>query len=167
MSPPRAIVGVAATVALGGGAVVLFVTSNAVGGFGLLAGGALLVAAFQAMGQEVVDGRQESDAIDDLTAERREELLRGTSLFLREARSRVSIRPARSFVGAFAADVNGVRLGFVPAIVCDQATETEDDGFVAFVHDGRRWRGPGLPCPGTPDDAVARAERCVSPIDLA
>ena len=37
-------------------------------------------------------------------------------------------------------------------------------GYAAFVHDGDRWRGPGLPCPPGQSDAVKHAARCVSPL---
>ncbi len=111
--------------------------------------------------------RSESDDIITLGDDRHKELIRGTSLYLREMRYRYSIRidhsnqPDRQ---PFAADVNTVRLGFIPAIITDNTNDRQGFGYVAFVYDGRRWRGPGLPCPGAQDDAVHHAAKCVSPL---
>ncbi len=110
---------------------------------------------------------EESDDIMDSSEARRRELIRGTSLFLRDHRYRYSVRldthPTRDR-GPFGADVNSMRLGFVPAIITDNTTDRQGRGFVAFVHDGRRWRGPGLPCPGDQAEAVRHATRCVAPL---
>ena len=65
---------------------------------------------------------------------------------------------------AFSAEVNTIRLGFVPAIITDNTNDRQGFGYVAFVHDGTRWRGPGLPCPADQSEAVQHAARCVSPL---
>jgi hypothetical protein len=112
-------------------------------------------------------GRQESDDINDLTDQRRRELVRGTSLYLRELRYRYSIRidPVQTASHrCFSAEVNTVKLGFVPVVIMDNTNDREGLGFVAFVHDGNRWRGPGLPCPAGQVEAVRHAAKCVSPL---
>ena len=112
-------------------------------------------------------GRHESDDINDLTDQRRRELVRGTSLYLRELRYRYSIRidPAQTAGHrCFSAEVNTVKLGFVPVVIMDNTNDREGLGFVAFVHDGNRWRGPGLPCPAGQEEAVRHAAKCVSPL---
>jgi len=110
---------------------------------------------------------KESEDITDTSDERRRELVRGTSLYLRELRYRYSIRFDPSDAGerkAFSAEVNTIRLGFVPVIIIDNTNDRQGFGYVAFVHDGKRWRGPGLPCPAGQSDAVKHAARCVSPL---
>jgi hypothetical protein len=52
----------------------------------------------------------------------------------------------------------------VPVVVTDNTNDRQGFGYVAFVHDGVRWRGPGLPCPDDPALAVKHAARCVSPL---
>jgi hypothetical protein len=109
----------------------------------------------------------ESDDINDAAPERRRELVRGTSLYLRELRYRYSIRfdPVESTERkCFSAEVNTIRLGFVPVIIIDNTNDRQGFGYVAFVHDGKRWRGPGLPCPAGQMEAVKHAARCVSPL---
>jgi hypothetical protein len=142
------------------------VTTRTVGAVTGLAGLAcLLVGALAA--RRPPDAREESDDVTELGEARRRELMRGTSLYLREMRYRYSVRldtrEARDR-RPFAAEVNTIRLGFLPAIVTDNTTDRQGLGFVAFVHDGTRWRGPGLPCPADQADAVRHAARCVSPL---
>jgi len=111
--------------------------------------------------------RSEADDISALAESRRRELIRGTSLYLREMRYRYSVRfepadaPERR---CFNAEVNRVKLGFIPAVVSDNTNERQGWGYVAFVFDGRRWRGPGLPCPDGQAEAVRHAAKCVSPL---
>lgn len=110
---------------------------------------------------------KESEQINDTTVERRRELVRGTSLYLRELRYRYSIRIDPTEAGdrkPFSAEVNSIKLGFVPVIIIDNTNDRQGFGYTAFVHDGRRWRGPGLPCPAGQSDAVKHAARCVSPL---
>ena len=112
-------------------------------------------------------GRRESDDINELTAQRRRELVRGTSLYLRELHYRYSIRldPIQTTdQRCFSAEVNAVKLGFVPVVIIDNTNDRQGLGYVAFVHDGKRWRGPGLPCPAGQDEAVRHAAKCVSPL---
>lgn len=112
-------------------------------------------------------GRPESPKITDLTEQRRRELVRGTSLYLRELKYRYSIRSEaspRSDQPCFTAEVNSVKLGFVPVIIIDNTNDRQGYGYVAFVHDGKRWRGPGLPCPAGQVEAVRHAAKCVSPL---
>ena len=111
--------------------------------------------------------RVESDDITELSEARRKELMRGTSMYLRELQYRYSVRldvRESAHAGCFAAEVNSIHLGFVPAVITDNTTDRQGLGFVAFVHDGRRWRGPGLPCPADQAEAVRHAARCVSPL---
>ena len=111
----------------------------------------------------------EVDRMDEVPVERRRELMRGTSMHLREMRYRYSIRQPSDDSGdqrCFTAEVNSIRLGFVPAIITDNTTDRQGRGFVAFVYDGKRWRGPGLPCPGGQHQAVRHAARCVSPLSI-
>jgi hypothetical protein len=111
--------------------------------------------------------KHEPDSIDRLPPARRRELIRGTSLYLREMEYRYSIRPDPSEGGerkCFSAEVNTVRLGFVPVLITDNTTDRQGYGYMAFVHDGRRWRGPGLPCPAGQAEAVRHAARSVSPL---
>jgi hypothetical protein len=131
----------------------------------LLVGGVVLLAAFVFRGQTAE--RTESDDITMLGPERRRELFRGTSLSLREMRYRYSVRldvHETADRRAFTAEVNAIHLGFLPAIVIDNTTDRQGYGYVAFVHDGTRWRGPGLPCPADEAEAVRHAARCVSPL---
>ena len=93
--------------------------------------------------------------------------MRGTSLYLREMRYRYYVRLDRTDSAghrAFSAEVNTIRLGFVPAIVTDNTNDRQGFGYVAFVHDSTRWRGPGLPCQASQTEAVQHAARCVSPL---
>jgi len=110
---------------------------------------------------------RETSDIRELSNDRRRELMRGTSMFLRDSRYRYSIRLDGSDSSRrreFNAEVNKVRLGFIPAIISDTTTDREGPGYVAFVYDGRRWRGPGLPCPADQTEAVKHAAKCVSPL---
>jgi hypothetical protein len=112
-------------------------------------------------------GRHESDNINDVPDQRRRELVRGTSLYLRELHYRYSIRldPVQTADHrCFSAEVNSVKLGFVPVVITDNTNDREGLGFVAFVYDGNRWRGPGLPCPAGQVEAVRHAAKCVSPL---
>ena len=106
----------------------------------------------------------ESESVEHLSRERQNELIRGTSLQLRTMKYRYSVRPDSGGRGAFSARVNQIHLGFLPVVITDNHTDKQGLGFVAFVHDGRRWRGPGLPCAGTREDALAHAARCVEPL---
>jgi hypothetical protein len=111
--------------------------------------------------------RSETDDISDVAPERRRELVRGTSLYLRELRYRYSIRIDPTDAAerkCFSAEVNTIRLGFVPVIIIDNSNDRQGYGYAAFVHDGKRWRGPGLPCPAGQAEAVKHAARCVSPL---
>jgi hypothetical protein len=113
---------------------------------------------------------REPDDVLQLEEGRLRELVRGTSLYLREMRYRYSVRfdpGSPDCRECFTADVNGVRLGFVSVVIMDNESDRQGRGYVAFVHDGRRWRGPGLPCPAGREQAVAHAARCVSPMDAA
>lgn len=119
-------------------------------------------------GSSAVSGpKRESDDINQITEQRRRELVRGTSLYLRELHYRYSIRldPAQTAnQRCFSAEVNTVKLRFVPVIITDNINDREGAGYVAFVHDGKRWRGPGLPCPAGQIEAVRHAAKCVSPL---
>jgi hypothetical protein len=106
----------------------------------------------------------ESDQVEQLARERRQELIRGTSLQLRQMKYRYSVRPDSGARAAFSARVNQIQLGFLPVVITDNQTDRQGLGFVAFVHDGRRWRGPGLPCAGTREDALEHAAKCVEPL---
>ncbi len=111
---------------------------------------------------------QEPDDVSQLSEQRRQQLIRGTSMHLRNMRYRYTVRAEHHELGdrqCFNAEVNSVHLGFVPVVIADSATQKHGYGFVAFVFDGRRWRGPGLPCPGGRDRALQHAFRCVSPLD--
>jgi hypothetical protein len=112
-------------------------------------------------------GRQETSDMNDLSPQRRRELVRGTSMYLRELKYRYSIRLDQNEAGehrCFSAEVNSVRLGFVPVVIIDNTNDRQGYGYVAFVHDGKRWRGPGLPCPAGQVEAVRHAAKCVSPL---
>lgn len=112
-------------------------------------------------------GPRESEDVRELAPQRIRELVRGTSLYLRELRYRYSIRLDPNDAGehrSFSAEVNTVKLGFVPVIITDNTNDRQGQGYVAFVHDGRRWRGPGLPCPAGQVEAVRHAAKCVSPL---
>lgn len=110
---------------------------------------------------------KEIDDIGKVGDDRRRELVRGTSMHLRNMNYRYSVRFDNSEAGArrcFSAEVNTVRLGFVPVFITDNTNDRQGHGYIAFVHDGRRWCGPGLPCPGEQTAAVRHAARCVSPL---
>ncbi|MEM7228859.1 MAG: hypothetical protein AAF432_08595 [Planctomycetota bacterium] len=109
----------------------------------------------------------EVDDIRALEESRRRELIRGASKQLADFQYRYSVRMHNVDTGehrCFNADVNGVHLGFIPAIITDNTNDRQGYGYVAFVHDGNRWRGPGLPCPAGQMEAVRHASRCVSPL---
>lgn len=113
-----------------------------------------------------IEGFTESDAIEQIGRERCNELIRGTSMHLREMRYRYSVRSDRTDAGGrkpFTAQVNTIPLGFLPVILTDNETDFQGYGYLAFVYDGRRWRGPGLPCPDGRDTAVAHAKRNIKP----
>lgn len=129
-----------------------------------LAGAIVLFATFIRRGRSPL---VEPAQIEELHRDRRAELIRGTSLHLREMRYRYSIRIDRSERAPFSIEVNTVPLGFVPVIITDSADDRQGEGYVAFVYDGRRWRGPGLPCAGGPARAVEHAKRCVAPLSDA
>lgn len=118
-------------------------------------------------GDAPASSKRESEDIESLTPLRCRELVRGTSLYLRERRYRYSIRldPNHSSdQRCFTAEVNSVKLGFVPVLIIDNTNDRQGLGYVAFVHDGKRWRGPGLPCPAGQVEAVRHAAKCVSPL---
>jgi hypothetical protein len=126
---------------------------------------ALLI--FRPGGNPRLGRRRETDDMKTLTPDRRRELIRGTSLYLRELNYRYSIRLDPTETGehrCFTAEVNGVKLGFVPVLITDNSNDRQGYGYVAFVHDGKRWRGPGLPCPSGQVEAVRHAAKCVSPL---
>jgi hypothetical protein len=106
----------------------------------------------------------EPERIEQLEETRRNELIRGTSMHLRDMKYRYSVRYDRSEREPFTADVNTVTLGFVPVIIIDNQTDRQGYGYVAFPYDGRRWRGPGLPCGGDRAEALQHAARCVAPL---
>ena len=111
---------------------------------------------------------EEPDDVSQLSTERRHQLVRGTSMHLRDMRYRYSVRAEHHELGGrecFNAEVNNIHLGFVPVMITDNATDKQGYGFVAFVYDGRRWRGPALPCPGGRERALQHAQHCVSPLD--
>lgn len=111
---------------------------------------------------------EEPDDVSQLSDQRRQQLIRGTSMHLRNMHYRYTVRAEHHDLSdrqCFNAEVNSVHLGFVPVVIADNATEKQGFGFVAFVHDGRRWRGPGMPCPGGRERALEHALRCVSPLN--
>lgn len=111
--------------------------------------------------------RREPEDICDLPPGRHGELIRGTSKFLREMGYRYSVRLDANATGeraCFSAEVNSLRLGFVPAVIMDNEDDRQGYGYVAFVYDQQRWRGPGLPCPSGRAEAMEHAARCVSPL---
>lgn len=117
-----------------------------------------------ALRRRPTSGLEETERIEELGPQRIAELLRGTSLHLRDLRYRYSIVPDRSGRASFSQNLNALRIGFVPVVIHENAGDRQGDGFVAFVYDGRRWCGPGLPCAGGPERAVAHATRCISPL---
>ena len=130
-------------------------------------GGSILAILLALRSPGVGRGRQETSDMNQLSPQRRRELVRGTSLYLRELKYRYSIRLDPNQSGehrCFSAEVNRVRLGFVPVVIIDNTSERQGYGYVAFVHDGKRWRGPGLPCPAGQVEAVRHAAKCVSPL---
>ena len=109
----------------------------------------------------------ESEDIGNANEERLKELVRGTSLHLRDMKYRYSVRIDTSRAGdrqCFSTEINTIKLGFVPIFLLDRTDDRQGQGYLAFVHDGKRWRGPGLPCPADQVDAVRHATRCVSPL---
>jgi hypothetical protein len=106
----------------------------------------------------------ESNQIGLVPEDRIREMIRGTSMHLREMKYRYSVRADPGERSCFNAEVNTIKLGFVPVIITDNHTDKQGVGYVAFPYDGRRWRGPGLPCAGSPQEAVAHATRCVEPL---
>ncbi|MCP3903984.1 MAG: hypothetical protein GY715_10155 [Planctomycetes bacterium] len=152
-------------------AVIVVWTTESIGGplaAGLLVGAGVLGIVIFLLGRPRERGPLvEPDDMSRISDERRRELMRGTSLFLREMKYRYSVRlDTREAVDrrCFSAEVNSIRLGFIPAVVTDNSNDRQGLGFVAFVHDGNRWRGPGLPCPADQAQAVQHAARCVSPL---
>lgn len=109
---------------------------------------------------------REPQEMSELPKEKQHELLRGTGLHLREMKYRYSVRIDHNQTVdrcCFNADVNTIMLGFIPVVITDNATDKQGFGFVAFVYDGNRWLGPGLPCPGTKEQAIAHAQESVAP----
>ncbi len=144
---------------------VLFQSMLGWGGLGIGLAGIVLAMLIQSHPEP---GQIDHDDIRDLAESDIMALLRGTSVKLRDMRYRYSIRPDRDGGrDRFTENVNGYRLGFVPVIILENLTERQGYGYVAFVHDGSRWCGPGLPCGGDAREAVEHASRCVGdPEDL-
>ena len=110
----------------------------------------------------------EPQEMSELPRKRQHELLRGTGLHLREMKYRYSVRIDHNPTidrCCFNADVNTIKLGFIPVVITDNSTDKQGFGFVAFVYDGNRWLGPGLPCPGTKEQAIAHAQESVNPLE--
>lgn len=105
----------------------------------------------------------ESDDINHLPLDRRKELIRGTSMHLRDMKYRYSVRHDQGTRPCFNREINGILLGFVPVILLDTTNDRQGYGYIAFPYDGTRWRGPGLPCGGSPEQAMEHAARCVEP----
>ena len=166
--PVRAVlVGVAVIAAAAGGALWLWRGPGVLVWILLVCGAIGLIVA--RMGPRGGTARlEEPDDVSQLTTERRHQLVRGTSMHLRNMRYRYSVRAEHHELSdreCFNVEVNNIHLGFVPVMITDNATDKQGYGFVAFVYDGRRWRGPGLPCPGGRDRALQHAQHCVSPLD--
>jgi hypothetical protein len=103
--------------------------------------------------------------IEDISDERAMELMRITGRMLAEMNYRYSVRlDLDTTRRRFDATINEVKLGFIPVLLIDHITEKTGFGYVAFVHDGERFRAPGLPCPDGEDAAVRHAVRSVNPI---
>ncbi len=166
--PVRAVLaGVAVISAAAGGALWLWLGPGVLVWILLLCGVISLIVARIGPGRGTTR-LEEPDDVSQLSVERRHQLVRGTSMHLRNMRYRYSVRAEHHELSdreCFNAEVNRVHLGFVPVMITDTATDKQGYGFVAFVYDGRRWRGPGLPCPGGRDRALQHALRCVSPLD--
>ncbi|MCH7847647.1 MAG: hypothetical protein IIB53_04710 [Planctomycetes bacterium] len=166
--PVRAVlVGVAVISAAAGGALWLGRGPGVVVWILLLCGVIGLIVARMGPGRGTTR-LEEPDDVSQLSTERRHQLVRGTSMHLRDMRYRYSVRAEHHELGGrecFNAEVNNIHLGFVPVMITDNATDKQGYGFVAFVYDGRRWRGPGLPCPGGRERALHHAQHCVSPLD--
>lgn len=110
----------------------------------------------------------ETQEMSELPEKSQHELLRGTGLHLREMKYRYSVRIDHNQTTdrcCFNAEINTIKLGFIPVIITDNTTDKQGYGFVAFVYDGKRWLGPGLPCPGAKEQAIAHAHRSVSPLE--
>lgn len=107
----------------------------------------------------------ESARIEDVSDDRATELMRITGRMLAEMNYRYSVRlDLDTTRRRFDATVNEVQLGFIPVVLLDHITEKTGYGYVAFVHDGERFRAPGLPCPDGEDAAIRHAVRSVNPI---
>ncbi|MCA9290072.1 MAG: hypothetical protein KDA25_03025 [Phycisphaerales bacterium] len=159
----RAILFVAGVLALGVGIGVAF-ASTTIGIAVMIGAVALLVVAWQAA--PTSRRTVEPESILELGEPQRVALLRGTSMSLTSMRYRYSIRADRSgHREPFDAVVNDIQLGFVPVVILENSSGRQGYGYVAFVYDGHRWRGPGLPCGGDRETALAHAARCVSPIE--
>ncbi len=129
--------------------------------------GIVILIIFSVPHRDTTPREPESDDIGQATEERLKELVRGTSLHLRDMNYRYSVRIDTSQAGdrhCFSADINTIKLGFVPIFLMDRGDDRQGMGYLAFVHDGKRWRGPGLPCPADQADAVRHAAQCVSPL---
>ena len=167
MQPMAIIAWVAAAAALIGG-IVLWRAGSTFVGSGLIAisiclGLAVILAPRRGGDEE--GGLIEPERFEQLDPQRCQELIRGTSMHLRDLRYRYSVRQDRGSRTPFTAEVNTVILGFAPVIIMDNHTDRQGMGYVAFPYDGRRWRGPGLPCGGSQEEAIAHASRCVAPIE--
>ncbi len=160
------ILGLSVVVFLLGAVLWIFVDSKILGvvamGCGLLSG--LLTYLFMRSTNKA--GQCEPIEMNELPQERRHELLRGTSHHLNQIKYRYSVRIDHNETAercCFNADVNSIKLGFVPVVITDNATDKQGFGYAAFVFDGNRWLGPGLPCPGTKEQAIAHAQKSVAP----
>jgi hypothetical protein len=107
----------------------------------------------------------EPSRIEGLDAARQHELLRGTSMHLRDMKFRLSIHYDDTGRAPFTREINTITLGFLPVVMLDNLSDKQGEGYVAFPFDGERWRGPGLPCVGGPDEAIEHAAKCVSPLE--
>ncbi len=108
---------------------------------------------------------REPSRVEGLELARQRELLRGTSLHLRDMKYRYSIHFDDTGRAPFTMVINTITLGFLPVMILDNQSDRQGEGYVAFPFDGERWRGPGLPCVGGPEEAIAHAARCVSPLE--
>jgi len=130
------------------------------------AGALLAVVAVVAALKHSMDVRPiEPSRIEGLETARQHELLRGTSMHLRDMKFRLSIHVDDTGRAPFTREINTITLGFLPVVMLDNLSDRQGEGYVAFPFDGERWRGPGLPCVGGPEEAIAHAAKCVSPLD--
>ena len=104
----------------------------------------------------------EPEKIELVDQPRRRELIRGSSMHFRDMKYRYSVRADHEDQSAFTCTIEGIVLGFIPVILTDVETDRQGFGYLACIHDGHRWKAPGLPCPGDPEEAISHAGRCLS-----